>query len=422
MAEMFNRYFEANNVGLAFDVHESAPPSSRGISSLIGGLIFSPAASISGIDGGLRTDGISLMVGGGSRGKSGDVKVQGKEGDMDTQRTSPVTEMRRMVNALHSLYVIRFGVEMGFFKILSEDKSVPASLNGLVEKTGYPSQYVMSWLRAVQSIGIIDIDAENLVTFKGEWGAVLTDEKSSNFIANLPDCHLAIADMYRHFPRLFRDGAKFAPEDFGKELIRAMSSDSIRFANLFMDGLLDKLPGLRDILNSGATVYDVGCGGGIMDIRLADAFPKSQFVGIDILPRAIEVAGELAKEMGAGDNLTFKPMDATKLPSGVADCIILNEVLHEIEPSQRLAALTAIRKALKPGGILFVVDALAPEIPADFTRPEFVPAALCDFFEAPWGSKMATRAEFKDLLFRAGFGEPEFMDFADELFVAYVVE
>ncbi len=331
---------------------------------------------------------------------------------------TPVVRMRTMVNALHTLHAIDVGVQMGFFRIIAQSAQ-PGSIDTFVKQTKFSEQYVIPWLRAMQSTGVIDINNNN-ITIRPDWREVLTNEKSSDYMANLPACHLAIVDGYRRVPEAFRNGTIFSPNEFSKEMVRAISSDSIRFTNLFIGKVLDALPELKEKLTNGATVYDVGCGGGLMSINLAEYFSRSTFIGIDVLPQAIEVAREEAIRLQAGNNLSFRVMNATQLPTGKADCVILNEVWHEIQPSQRLSALKAIRGALKQDGVLFVVEALVPEDPNEYVKSEYRPAALCDFVEAPWGSKMPTRSEFNALLTEAGFGEPKYIQSSDVVFAAVV--
>ncbi|MBI4212493.1 MAG: class I SAM-dependent methyltransferase, partial [Deltaproteobacteria bacterium] len=174
-------------------------------------------------------------------------------------------------------------------------------------------------------------------------------------------------------------------------------------------------------LERGATIYDVGCGGGLMTVMLANKFPASRFIGIDVLPTAIAVARQEATKSST-KNVEFQLMNANELPPDSADCIILNEVLHEIQMSERSSALKAIYDALRPGGLLFLVDVLVPENIFDYSQSEYVPGALCDFFEAPWGSKILTRPEFEKLIPQAGFSSPEYLECSDSLVVAYFLK
>lgn len=338
---------------------------------------------------------------------------------MRAHEVSPVVKMRHLTNSLHVLHAIDVGVRMGFFETLAQI-APPVSVEVFVKKVNLPPHYIIPWLRAMQAAHIITIDDHKNIHYGDGWEEALTDRKRSCFMANLPRCHLEIARTYDQFPAIFRGEARLRPADLSKDLIRAISHDGIRFAHFFASEALRRVPHLRARLEGGAIVYDVGCGGGMMLLTMAEYFPASTFVGIDVLPTAIEVAREEATRMGIGDRVEFKLMNATELPEAAADVLIFNEVLHEIPPDERAEALKASRRALKPEGLLFVADALIPTDPSDYAQPGYLPAALCDFFEAPWGSKVATRAEFDELLSRAGFAAPEPLPFPDELFVAFV--
>ena len=171
----------------------------------------------------------------------------------------------------------------------------------------------------------------------------------------------------------------------------AIASDGMRFANYFLEEVVKQIPGLASRLRNGMTVYDVGCGGGQFLCRLASQYPESRFVGVDALPLPIALAQQAARTSGVASNVEFKVMCASNLEKGVADLLILNEVLHEMDPGKRLAALNACRGAIRKDGSLFVLDIVAPETQSDYSRPEFMLSALVQFFESPWGSRLLTR-------------------------------
>ena len=156
-------------------------------------------------------------------------------------------------------------------------------------------------------------------------------------------------------------------------------------------------------------------------MKLAGAFPKSRFVGVDCWPRVIEMAKEGVNRSGLEGRVEFKVLDATELGKSVADCIILNEVLHEMAQEKRLAAMKACRSALKSKGVLFLLDIIAPDDNADYSKEEFELSAVVQFFETPWGSKLLTRSELDSLMHEAGFPELHHIAASDNVFAAYVM-
>jgi predicted methyltransferase len=106
----------------------------------------------------------------------------------------------------------------------------------------------------------------------------------------------------------------------------------------------------------GMTVADVGAGTGLFTMLFADAVkPGGRVYAVDISPAFVEYIRETAKKRRVG-NVTAVVNDGTEvpLPDASVDLVYLSDVYHHFEhPAQMLAS---IRKALKPGGHMVVVD------------------------------------------------------------------
>ncbi len=77
------------------------------------------------------------------------------------------------------------------------------------------------------------------------------------------------------------------------------------------------IPALSDVkqkLEAGARVADVGCGKGASTILMAKAFPKSRFFGFDYHDKSIEAAREIAKRERIADRVTFEVAKAKEYP------------------------------------------------------------------------------------------------------------
>ena len=111
-------------------------------------------------------------------------------------------------------------------------------------------------------------------------------------------------------------------------------------------------------LSEGMTVLDAGCGPGRLTVPLAkDVGPTGQVVALDIQ------AGMLARvkvkvEEAHCSNVSFvaAALGDDALPEGHFDRAVLVTVLGEIP--DRAAALGALFRALKPGGILAIVEVI----------------------------------------------------------------
>jgi ubiquinone/menaquinone biosynthesis C-methylase UbiE len=119
----------------------------------------------------------------------------------------------------------------------------------------------------------------------------------------------------------------------------------------------------------GAVVADVGSGVGYTSLRIARRVGAEGTVfATDLQPEMLRV---LAHNMRAAGAANVKPILCTptdpKLPEGKVDLALMVDVYHEC--SAPAATLQGLRKALRPGGRLVLVEFRAedPEVPI---RPE----------------------------------------------------
>lgn len=100
-------------------------------------------------------------------------------------------------------------------------------------------------------------------------------------------------------------------------------------------------------------ILDVGCNTGILTKALARA--GNHVLGLDIVPRKIEVARQETKRLG--ENIRFEVADATKdidklVPAQSMDLCLCTEVLEHVQGYQ--SAIKQIMNALKPNGLFLL--------------------------------------------------------------------
>ncbi len=122
---------------------------------------------------------------------------------------------------------------------------------------------------------------------------------------------------------------------------------------------------LRDNYFHGGFAGDalsLGCGEGHVDRILKDCgFTFRSFTGLDISPRAVERARELATERGGlAPTTTYATADlnADTLPANAFDFIYFFQSLHHIEQLEHVLGQCAA--ALRPGGLLMVNEFVGP--------------------------------------------------------------
>jgi len=94
-------------------------------------------------------------------------------------------------------------------------------------------------------------------------------------------------------------------------------------ANL-VDTWIPALAGVKEKLEAGARVADVGCGKGASTLLLAKAFPKSKFFGFDYHDKSIEAAREYASGDGLADRVTFEVSKAKEFPGKDYDFVAVS--------------------------------------------------------------------------------------------------
>lgn len=144
----------------------------------------------------------------------------------------------------------------------------------------------------------------------------------------------------------------FSPQDLG--LLEAPDRDLWNNPDLIMDAL-----GIAD----GATVADLGAGGGWFTLRLARRVgPNGVVYAEDIQPQMIEAINRRMKHEGIVQVRTVLGTTTDpRLPDGLDAVLIMNayrEIDDPVRPDVVLTLLRNVARSLKPQGRLGVVDFL----------------------------------------------------------------
>ena len=105
-------------------------------------------------------------------------------------------------------------------------------------------------------------------------------------------------------------------------------------------------------IDSGDVVVDFGCGPGFITIPLARVVGRT--IGVDVSPKMLERAGQLAKKAKVSVELLQSDGTGLKLEDRNVDLILLNHVFHEVE--NKVATLHEFSRILKPSGRVAIVE------------------------------------------------------------------
>ena len=153
--------------------------------------------------------------------------------------------------------------------------------------------------------------------------------------------------------------------------LRAQSSSAQRHGRLFPPtdlGLLEtpdravwqKPEQIMDALKiaDGATVADIGAGGGFFTIRLARRVgPNGRVYAVDVQQPMLEAIKRRVMREGLLNVETVRGTETNpNLPDGALDAVLFVDSYQEVEEPDRVPFLRNIARALKPGGRLGIVN------------------------------------------------------------------
>jgi predicted methyltransferase len=164
--------------------------------------------------------------------------------------------------------------------------------------------------------------------------------------ALLAGCHMALAQAAKPASR----HSLFPPTDLG--LLESPDRDIWQKPDQIMDAL-----GIAD----GSKVADIGAGGGYFTVRLSKRVGPFGIVWAeDVQPAMLEaITRRVAKDVSKNiDNVRTVQGTSTDpmLPAGSVDAVIILETYQEIQYGNPVLFLENVRKALRPGGRVGIID------------------------------------------------------------------
>jgi SAM-dependent methyltransferase len=127
------------------------------------------------------------------------------------------------------------------------------------------------------------------------------------------------------------------------------------------------LDGVKDKLERGAKVADIGCGHGVSTLLMAEAFPASEFHGFDYHDASIARARELARDSSAADRLHFEVAAAKSFPGDGYDLVCAFDCLHDM--GDPVGAAAHVHQTLADDGVFMLVEPFANDDLADNLNP-----------------------------------------------------
>jgi len=115
-------------------------------------------------------------------------------------------------------------------------------------------------------------------------------------------------------------------------------------------------------LRPGERVLDVGCGTGVLTRLAAEAVGTSgKAMGIDPAPKMILRARKNASAERSSAEFRLAVIEDLPFEDNSFDCVLSSLMLHHLPPDLKLLGLGEVKRVLRPGGRLVLVDIGRPE-------------------------------------------------------------
>jgi SAM-dependent methyltransferase len=239
----------------------------------------------------------------------------------------------------------------------------------LARRAGLSERYVREWLNAQAAGGYIEYDASGgTYTLPPEQAVALTDASSPAYLPGFFQIALgAVIDSPR-IVEAARSGDGVGWHEHNHDVFDGCE----RFfrpgyhANL-IPSWLPSLDGVLAKLETGAKVADVGCGHGSSTILMAEAYPRSTFVGSDYHAGSIETARERAHAAGVSERTRFDAVAAADIAGERYDLVTMFDCLHDM--GDPVGAAKRVRQAIAEDGTWMIVEPKAGDRVEDNLNP-----------------------------------------------------
>lgn len=262
--------------------------------------------------------------------------------------------------------MVVIGENLGFYKALAAG---PLTSAELAARAQTDERYTREWLASQAAGGYVTYDEEtNRFGLTEEQAFAMADENSPAYLPGAFQLALGALQAVPRIADCFRTGAGMGWHEHHGDVIEGCEK-------FFRSGYIGNLVGswipaledVRDKLEKGARVADIGCGRGASTILMAKAFPNSQFFGFDYHDKSIEGARDSAKRQGVADRVTFEVASSKQFPGTGYDFAAVFDCLHDM--GDPVGAAAHVRQSLAENGTWMIVEPFANDRLKDNLTP-----------------------------------------------------
>jgi SAM-dependent methyltransferase len=257
--------------------------------------------------------------------------------------------------AVHAGMVV-IGEKLGLYKALAAGGLTSAEL---ASKTKTDERYVREWLGSQAAGGYVTYDEKTKkFSLSEEQAFALANEDSPAYLPGAFELALGSLAAVPRIAESFRTGAGMGWHEHADGVFHGCEKFfRPGYAANLVDSWIPSLQGVKEKLEAGARVADVGCGKGASTLLMAKAFPKSKFFGFDYHDKSIEGARDSAKRAGVADRVTFEVAKAKEYPGTDYDFVAVFDCLHDM--GDPVGAAKHVRQSLAQDGTWMIVEPFA---------------------------------------------------------------
>ena len=194
----------------------------------------------------------------------------------------------RLLSALNDgalCLMASIGHRTGLFDAMRDQP--PQTSREIAARAGLNERYVREWLGAMVTSGVVSVDPQSVrYHLPPEHAAYLTRAAAADNLAVFAQYVPLLGSVEDDIVECFKNGGGVPYERFPR-FHAVMAEDSgLSVLSSLESHILPLVPGLAEQLERGVRALDVGCGSGRILNRLAELFPKSRFVGMDLSKEA----------------------------------------------------------------------------------------------------------------------------------------
>lgn len=262
--------------------------------------------------------------------------------------------------------MVVIGERLGLYKALAEGAVTPAEL---AAKTKTDERYVREWLCSQAAGGYVQYDDKTKkFSMTEEQALALAVEDSPAYIPGAFQLALGSLAAVPRIAECFRTGAGMPWGDHHEDVFHGCEKFfRPGYAANLVNSWIPALDGVKQKLEKGARVADIGCGIGASTILMAKAFPKSTFFGFDSHDKSIEAARKKAKAGGVGDRTRFETAKAKEFKEKDLDFVAVFDCLHDM--GDPVGAAKHVRASLNKDGTWMIVEPFANDELKDNLNP-----------------------------------------------------